>query len=281
MLRARKRRTASATISLLNKIDSTTARLYQRDLAVSTCSQRAHAFPANLKIVAFISASVCSRSIETTLVRKLEFSRKPASSEERLASLEEERKILPYRTASLWHLQAVQQQRQRQRYVSIQRVHDCLRHGLCFQRNAESSPAIRNQLKERKFQLRSPPVQRHDLCDSVVATTDRFMGCRLFDHSIGTNTTLLHNKLKQSGRNPDHWGTVLAMWNDLRGSFLVATISHDQVERRESRVLTEHTSFFPCSGDLFHLHQVEGHVKPSRRSMGRPFANETSMGISV
>jgi hypothetical protein len=255
VFRVRKRRTASATISLLNKIDSTTARLYQRDLAVSTCSQRAHAFPANLKIV--------------------------ASSEEHLASLEEERKSLPYRTASLWHLQAVQQQRQRQRHVSIQRVHGYLRRGLCFQRNAESSPATRNQLNERKFQLRSPPVQRHDLCDSVVATTDRFMGCRLFGHSIGTNTTLLDNKLKQSERNPDHWGTVLAIWNDLRGSFLVATISHDQVARRESRILAEHTSFSPVLRSLVSPSPGQRAPKPSRGSMARPFANEASMGICL
>ena len=222
MFRVRKGRRARDTISLMNKIDSMTARLCQRDLAVTTCSRRAHASPANLKIVALISASVCSRSIETTPVRKLEFSRKRTSSEERLARLEEETKSLPYRTARLWHLPAVQQQRQR--HVSIQRVHGHLRRSLRFQRNAESSPATRNQLSEGKFQLPSPSVQRHDLCQSVVATIDRFLGCRLFDHSIGTNTTFLDNKLKQSGRNSDHPGTVLAIWSDLRGSLLLATI---------------------------------------------------------
>jgi hypothetical protein len=204
----------------MNKIDSTTARPYQRDLAVTTCSRRAHAAPANLKIVAFISASVCSRSIETTSVHKLEFSRKPASLEERLARLEEETKNLPCRTARLWDLLAVQ--RQRQRHVSIQRVHNRLRRALRFQRNVGSSSATRSQLNERKFQLRSPSVQHHNRCHSVVATIDRFIGCRLFDHSIETNTTFIDNKLKRSGRNPDHWGTVLAILNDLRGSLLVA-----------------------------------------------------------
>lgn len=208
MFRVRKRRTANDTISLMNKIDSTTARLYQRDLAVTTRSRTAHTSPANLKIGTFISASVCSRSIETTSVRKLEFSGKPASSEDPSLVSRKKRRAssLPYRTARLWHLQAVQ--RQRQRHVSIQRVHGHLRHAVRFQRNAESSPATRSQLNERTFQLRSPPVQRCGLCHSEVATTDRFMGCRLFDHSIGANTTLIDNKLKQSGRDPDHWGTV-------------------------------------------------------------------------
>jgi hypothetical protein len=161
VFRVLKRQTASDTIPLMNKIDYTTARLNQRDLT-ATWSRRAQASPANLKIVAFLSASVCSRSIETTSVRKLEFSRKPASSEECLARLKEETKSLPYRTTRLSHLLAVQ----RHRHLSIQRVHGDLRRALCLQRKAESSPASR-EFNEWKFHLYPTSVQRHDLCYSI------------------------------------------------------------------------------------------------------------------
>ena len=114
MFQVLKGRTARDTISPVNKIDSTTARLYPRDLGVTTFSRRAQASPANLKIVAFVSASVCSRSLETTSVHKLGFRRTPASSEERLARLEKETKSLPYRTVRLWHLLAAQRPPQRQ-----------------------------------------------------------------------------------------------------------------------------------------------------------------------
>ena len=165
MFRELKRQTTSDTISLMNKIDSTTARLNQRDLTVITCSRRAHASPDNLKIEAFISASVCSRSIKTTSVRKLEFSRKPASSEECLARLQEESKSLAYRTTWLSHLLTVQ----RRRHLSIQRVHSHRRRALCLQRKAESRPASRREFNEWKFHLYPTSVQRHDLCYSIEA----------------------------------------------------------------------------------------------------------------